>query len=84
MPIETENRTLIANRIPPGDRWSLVGEEKIYSSITEVLNAYFEKVTVKPLAYRLEPLNNKIYALQTSTGPDPEPKKYSIYGDYII
>ncbi len=64
MPIETENRTLIANRIPPGDRWSLVGEEEIYSSITEVLNAYFEKVTVKPLAYRLEPLNNKIYMLQ--------------------
>jgi hypothetical protein len=84
MPIEIENKTLIANRIPPGDRWSLIGEEKIYPSITEVLNAYFEKVTVKPLAYRLEPLNNKIYALQTSTEPDPEPKKYSIYGDYTI
>jgi len=76
MPIETENRTLIANRIPPGDRWSLIGEEKIYPSITEVLNAYFEKVTVKPLAYRLEPLNNKIYALQTSTEPDPSMEIY--------
>ena len=80
----TEKNTLIAERVPPGDRWSLLGNKKVYESLTEVLNAYFEKSTIKPLAYRLEPMNSKLYAIHNSTEPDPEPKKYSIYGDYTI
>jgi hypothetical protein len=80
----TEKNTLIAERIPSGDRWTLVGDEKVHPSLTDALNAYFEKSTIKPLAYRLEPMNSKLYAIHNSTEPDPEPKKYSIYGDYTI
>jgi len=80
----TEKNILIANRVPPSDRWTLVGDEKVHPSLTDVLNAYFEKSTIKPLAYRLEPMNSKLYAIHNSTEPDPEPKKYSIYGDYTI
>jgi len=29
-------------------------------------------------------MNSKLYAIKNSTEPDPEPKKYSIYGDYTI
>jgi len=87
MPNKIETLTLIANRVPPSDRWRLVidGENgKIYLSITEALNAYYEQATVKPQAYRLESMNGKLYAIKDTLEPEPEPKKYSIYGDYTI
>ena len=36
-------KELKATRVPPGDRWVIVDDdkEKIYSSLTEVLNAIF-------------------------------------------
>ena len=36
-------KELKATRVPPGDRWAIVDDdkEKIYSSLTEVLNAIF-------------------------------------------
>jgi len=81
---QIETNILIAERVPLGDRWKLLNSEKVYNSLTEVLNAYFEIATLKPIAYRLEPMNGKLYAIKNSTEPDPEPKKYSIYGDYTI
>ena len=30
---------VIANRVPPGDRWTLVGSKTIHNSITEALEA---------------------------------------------
>ena len=37
-------KELKAKRVPPGDRWALTSTEddKIYSSLTEVLKKYFE------------------------------------------
>jgi hypothetical protein len=81
---QIEKNILFAERVPLGDRWKLLNSEKVYNSLTEVLNAYFEIATLKPIAYRLEPMNGKLYAIKNSTEPDPEPKKYSIYGDYTI
>tara|TARA_B100000513_G_C11843434_1_gene166666 strand:- start:43 stop:240 length:198 start_codon:yes stop_codon:yes gene_type:complete len=36
-------KELKATRVPPGDRWSVVDgdDDKIYSSLTEVLNVIF-------------------------------------------
>ena len=35
-------KELKATRVPPGDRWAIVdGDEQIYSSLTEVLNAIY-------------------------------------------
>ena len=36
-------KELKATRVPPGDRWNIVDgdDDKIYSSLTEVLNAIF-------------------------------------------
>ena len=35
-------KELRAKRVPPGDRWSIVGgDDEVYSSLTEVLNAIF-------------------------------------------
>jgi hypothetical protein len=41
---QVEKNIQIAERVPPGDRWKLLGGEKIYESITEVLNAYYQRV----------------------------------------
>ena len=35
-------KELKATRVPPGDRWTVVGDDnQIYSSLTEVLNAIY-------------------------------------------
>jgi hypothetical protein len=52
---QVEKNIQIAERVPPGDRWKLLGGEKVYESITEVLNAYYQASTNKPTAFRLEP-----------------------------
>lgn len=73
----------IAQRIPPGDRWQLNEDTVIQKSLTDALEAYFQK-TGQPCEYRLAPLKGKLYAITTQEveiQPEP-PKKYNIYGDY--
>ena len=79
-----ERNEVIATRVPPGDRWSLVEDSKkiIHKSLTDALEAYLEVSTFKG-EYRLAPLDGKLYAIKTSEEEvKPEPiKKYNIYGD---
>lgn len=70
---------LIANRVPPGDRWTLVGEEKVYPSLTEALNAWSIK-TKEKAEFRLAPLDSKLYVIRTEKY-EPEIKTYNIYGE---
>lgn len=81
-----EKLITIAHRVPPGDRWVLEGETEIRKTITDALEAYFQKASLKPEAYRLEPLQGKLYAILTSEVeiPEEKPKQYSIYGDYEL
>ena len=62
------------------------GETEIRKSITDALEAYYQKASSKPIAYRLEPLQGKLFAIRTSEVeiPEEKPKQYSIYGDYEI
>ena len=81
---EVIEKTLeIAQRVPPGDRWQLKGEDKIQETLTETLEVYFQK-TGKPVEFRLAPLKGKLYVITTEEQEikEPEPKKFSIYGDY--
>jgi len=73
---------LIANRVPPGDRWTLVGSKTIHNSITEALEAWFSK-TGEKAEFKLAPLTGKLYVIRTEEieiKPEP-PKKYNLYGD---
>jgi len=81
---EVEKNIQIAERVPPGDRWKLLGGSKVYDNLTEVLNAYYQVAEIKPQAFRLEPLKSKLYVITTEEIeiPKPEPKKYDLYGDY--
>ena len=63
--MEQEKNILIAKRVPPSDRWRLVDEEpdgKIYNSLTEILEAYFQKVQTR-CEFRLAPLKGELYIL---------------------
>jgi len=76
---------LIANRQAPGDSWVLVGDKVIHKSLTEALEAWFQK-TGEKAEFRLAPLDSKIYAIRSEEVEikEPEAKKFSIYGDYSI
>ena len=79
-----ERNEVIATRVPPGDRWSLVEDPKkvIHKSLTDALEAYLGVTNFKG-EYRLAPLDSKLYAIKTTKEEiKPEPiKKYNIYGD---
>ena len=73
---------LIANRVPPGDRWSLVGEDKVYPSLTEALNAWSIS-TGEKAEFKLAPLDSKLYVIreeQVEIKPEPI-KTFSLYGE---
>jgi hypothetical protein len=79
--MEKEVYKLIAKRVPPGDRWQLLDEEKIYSSLTETLEAHFAKVQ-KAYDFKLSPLKGEIYIITNEMVIPEPPKKFNIYGDY--
>ena len=77
-----EHLELIATRVPPGDRWSLVGDSIVHKSITDALQAWFDK-TGESAEFRLAPLDSKLYVIrnkEVEIKPEP-PKSYSLYGD---
>jgi hypothetical protein len=78
-----EINVLIAQRVPPGDSWSLIGEDIVHKSLTETLEAYFQK-TKEPCEFRLAPLKGELYMVTTKeeTVKVEPPKKFNIYGDH--
>ena len=81
---KVEKNIKIADRVPPGDRWQVTGVKEIQPSLTDALNAYYVSSTVKPQAFRLEPMNGSLYIITTENVeiiPEPS-KKYNLYGEY--
>lgn len=77
-----EESILIAERVPPGDNWTLVDDKKkVIEGLVMALTAYMRKNKFKG-AYRLEPLDGKLYAIKTFEVPEEEPMKYDLYGEY--
>jgi len=84
--MEQEKNILIAKRIPPGDRFVLIDDEKqiIHNSLTETLEAYFQQTQTK-CEFRLAPLKGELYMITTeevAPPPPPPAKKFNIYGDW--
>jgi hypothetical protein len=83
---KVEKNILIAQRVPPGDRWSLVDgfAKDVHNSLTETLEAYFQQTQAK-CEFRLAPLKGELYMITTEEvepPPPPPAKKFNIYGDY--
>ena len=79
-----ERNEVIATRVPPGDRWSLVEDPKkvIHKSLTDALEAYLGVTSFKG-EYRLAPLDSKLYAIRYEERQveQPKPKKFNLYGE---
>lgn len=78
-----EQKQLIAKRVPPGDRWSLINEPDIViSSLTETLEKYFQKTKFNK-AFYLDPIGGALYSVdRVEIEIKPEPiKTFDFYGD---
>ena len=84
MAIEIEEvKELIAERVPPGDKWELtIDRGTTIDGLVQTLTQYMRKTKFKG-HYRLEPLNGKLYALkeQQVELPEPEPEVWDLYGE---
>jgi hypothetical protein len=87
---ETQEKLIeIGTRVKgKGDTWEMSNFNQEQKSLTEALEAWFQlhvKVSgIKPKAFRLDLAQGKLYAIFSEEVEiqEPEPKKYSIYGDY--
>ena len=77
-----EHNELIAVRVPPGDRWTLIDDSTVYKNITDALEAWFQK-TGEKAEFRLAPLDSKLYVIRNKEVEikTPPVKKYNLYGD---
>ena len=80
-----EQKQVIAKRVPPGDRWSLIADPsgKVHESLTEALEAYFQETKFNA-AFYLDPLGGSLYAVKREeVEVEPEPiKEFSLYGEF--
>jgi hypothetical protein len=79
---QIEVNEIIAERVPPGDKWKLVDGNIIHRSLMDVLEAYFIETQFKG-SFRLSPREGKIYAIKTQEKviPPKIEKKFNIYGE---
>ena len=84
--MRTELKTtyeLIATRQPPGDKWLLVDSDIVHKSLTDALEAWFQK-NQEEVSFRLDPLDSKLYVIreqEIEIKPEPQ-KRFSLYGEY--
>tara|TARA_R110001599_G_scaffold141621_1_gene321994 strand:+ start:407 stop:679 length:273 start_codon:yes stop_codon:yes gene_type:complete len=79
-----EQKQLIAKRVPPGDRWALVGDSsKVYDTLTDTLEAYFQETRFNA-AFYLDPIGNSLYSvarIEVEKAAEPI-KEFSFYGEF--
>ena len=75
-------KTLVGNRIPPGDRWSLIDDDSdiVYGSLTDCLNQVF--IVHQATKFFIDAKKGEIYIEDGVEKPQPI-KKFSLYGEEI-
>ena len=75
-------KELKATRVPSGDRWAIVDDdkEKIYSSLTECLNAIFMQTGIGE--FYMDAKAGEVHIEDGKVKPEPI-KKFSLYGEEI-
>ena len=75
-----EYKTLILERVAPGDRWTPVnGDGTILGSLTEGLEYWYQKTKCRE--YHLAALEGKIYSVSKEEAKPEAPKAFSLYGE---
>ena len=75
-----ETNILIAERVPPGDRWELCNSKEVYDSLTKALNAWYIQ-TKEKAEFRLSPLDGKLYVIRQERVLPTPPETFDIYGE---
>ena len=72
-------KTLVANRVPPGDRWEIIddGNDVIYGSLTDCLNQIY--TITNGTQFFVDAKKGEVYIEDGVVRPQPI-KKYSLYG----
>ena len=80
--VRKKMKELKATRVPPGDRGVIVDDdkEKIYSSLTEVLNAIFVQTGIAE--FYMDAKQGEVHIEDGKVKPEPV-KKYSLYGEEL-
>ena len=75
-------KELVAQRVPPGDRWILVDEENdvVYGTLTDCLNQIF--MVHDATQFFIDAKKGEVYIEDGVEKPQPV-KKYSLYGEEI-
>ena len=75
-------KELVAQRVPPGDRWVLSEEENdvVYGTLTDCLNQIF--IVHKASQFFVDAKKGEVYIEDGVEKPQPV-KKYSLYGEEV-
>jgi len=75
-----EIKTLVLERVAPGDRWKPVGKtDTILESLTDGLEYIFRDTGCRD--YHLAAFDGKVYSIdQVEKAPEP-PRQFSLYGE---
>ena len=75
-------KELVAQRVPPGDRWALVNDynDVVYGTLTDCLNQIF--VINKATQFFVDAKKGEVYIEDGVEKPQPI-KKFSLYGEEI-
>ena len=68
----------IATRVPPGDRWKIVGSDVLYLSLTEALNSIYLEHKVSD--FHIDAKKGVIY-IDDGVKVEPVIETYSLYGE---
>ena len=68
----------IATRVPPGDRWKIVGSDVLYLSLTEALNSIYLQHKVSD--FHLDAKKGVIY-IDDGVEVEPVIETYDLYGE---
>ena len=68
----------VATRVPPGDRWKIVGSDVLYLSLTEALNSIYLEHKVSD--FHIDAKKGVIY-IDDGVKVEPVIETYSLYGE---
>ena len=68
----------VATRVPPGDRWKVVGSDVLYTSLTDALNSIYLEHKVSE--FHIDAKKGVIY-IDDGVVIEPEIETFDLYGE---
>jgi len=68
----------VATRVPPGDRWKVIGSDVLFTSLTDALNSIYLEHKVSD--FHIDAKKGVIY-IDDGVKVEPVIETYSLYGE---